>query len=62
MANGTYVFNIVVRVGSGSLLLSGVFTALNGAITGGEQDFISYNVNLQDAQDTPVLGYNFGGS
>ncbi len=62
LANGTYVFNIAGPVGSGSYCVSGVFTALNGTITGGEQDFISYNVNLQDSQDTPLFDTISGGS
>lgn len=45
LANGTYVFQVSGPVGNGSNFVAGVITAGNGAITGGEQDFISYAVN-----------------
>jgi hypothetical protein len=62
LANGTYVFNVAGPVGSGSYCVSGVFTALNGAITGGEQDFINADVDQQDGQYLPLFDPITGGS
>lgn len=38
LADGTYVFQFSVATGSQSSFTTGVFTAVNGTITGGEQD------------------------
>ena len=45
LANGTYVFQLSGPVGNGSNFVSGVIVAQNGAIQGGEQDFVSYALN-----------------
>jgi hypothetical protein len=42
LANGTYVFQIAGQPGNQANFVTGVFTANNGQITGGEQDSIAY--------------------
>ena len=42
LANGTYVFQLSGPAGTSANFTTGVFVALNGAITGGEQDSITY--------------------
>jgi hypothetical protein len=62
LANGTYVFQLSGSPGSQANFMTGVFTAANGAITGGEQDWIYYypdsNGDLSSFQQ--ISGGNYG--
>ncbi len=60
LANGTYVFQVSGPIGNEANFVAGVITAENGAITGGEQDFISYALN-QDGY-LPLFDPIAGGS
>ena len=51
LANGTYVFQLSGQTGSQASFFTGVFTAANGTITGGEQDS---NYFQSDADDDLV--------
>jgi hypothetical protein len=51
LANGTYVFQLSAQTGSQASFFTGVFTAANGTITGGEQDS---NYFQSDANDDLV--------
>jgi hypothetical protein len=51
LANGTYVFQLSGQTGSQASFFTGVFTAANGTITGGEQD---WNYFQSDANDDLV--------
>lgn len=62
LANGTYVFQVAGPVGPLSNFISGVIVAENGAITGGEQDYINYAVNQTDEQYQPEFDPIAGGS
>jgi hypothetical protein len=61
-ANGTYVFHLDGPVGSGANFVSGVIVAQNGAITGGEQDFINYAADQNDEAYLPEFDPISGGS
>ena len=62
LANGTYVFQIAGPIGIGANSGAGVFTAQNGNITGGEQDFVSYAVDQNTQQASPLFDRITGGS
>jgi hypothetical protein len=51
LANGTYVFQLSAQTGSQASFFTGVFTAANGAVAGGEQD---RNYFQSDANDDLV--------
>src|SRR3984885_1034009 len=44
LANGTYVYHVSGEDSTGPYFIAGAFTVLNGAITGGEQDFTDRSV------------------
>jgi hypothetical protein len=44
LANGTYVYHVSGEDSTGPYFIAGAFTVLNGAITGGEQDFTNRSV------------------
>jgi hypothetical protein len=46
LANGTYVFQIPGPVGNQASFVTGVLVALNGAITGGEQDSLAFTTDV----------------
>lgn len=54
LANGTYVFQISGLTGFQASFMTGVFTASNGTITGGEQDWVYYVSN----DDGSPYGYS----
>jgi hypothetical protein len=58
LANGTYVFQLAGPVGSGPNFMTGVFTAQNGAIIGGEQDSIESDDQYL-AQFDPISGGSY---
>ena len=62
LANGTYVFQLSGPVGAAASFVSGVIVAQNGAITGGEQDYINYAFDQNAGQYTPVQALITGGS
>lgn len=62
LANGTYVFQIAGPIGTGANSVAGVFTAQNGKITGGEQDLVSYAVDQNTQQASPLFDRITGGS
>jgi hypothetical protein len=63
LANGTYVFQLSGPSEFGVNFLSGAFVAQNGAITGGEQDFINVNDGnngpIADALFDPIIGGSY---
>jgi hypothetical protein len=62
LANGTYVFQLSGPAGSGSNFISGVIVAENGAITGGEQDFVNYAIDQNDEENLYLFDQITGGS
>ncbi|MFC5865480.1 hypothetical protein ACFPT7_24455 [Acidicapsa dinghuensis] len=48
LANGTYVFQISGQTGITSSFITGVFTASNGVVTGGEQDWAYLTSDADD--------------
>jgi hypothetical protein len=64
LANGTYVFQIAGQPGNQANFTTGVFTANNGQITGGEQDSIAYTAldDNGDAYGYPIFQTITGGS
>lgn len=62
LANGTYVFQLSGPVGPAANFVSGVIVAQDGAITGGEQDSISFAVNQNAEQYVPLFDQNLSGS
>ncbi len=62
LANGTYVFQLSGPVGNRSNFVSGVIVAQNGAVKGGEQDFVSYALNQNDEQNLYLFDKISGGS
>jgi hypothetical protein len=62
LANGTYVFQVSGPVGGGSNSISGVITALNGAIASGEQDYVSYAIDVNAGQPAYLFDPITGGS
>lgn len=62
LANGTYVFQLSGPVGPAANFVSGVIVAQDGAITGGEQDYINYAFDQNAGQSTPVQALITGGS
>jgi hypothetical protein len=55
LANGTYVYQLSASSGQNSNFTTGVLVALNGAITGGEQDTIGYTSD----DDGDLYPYSF---
>ncbi len=49
LADGNYVYHVAGQDGVGNYYLAGVFTVLNGVISGGEQDMVDDNGNNQDS-------------
>jgi len=62
LANGTYVFQLSGPVGPAVNFVSGVIVAHDGAITGGEQDYINYAFDQNAGQYAPVQALITGGS
>jgi hypothetical protein len=62
LASGTYVFQLSGPVGPAANFVSGVIIAQNGQITGGEQDFIDYAVNLNAQAYLPRFDQIMGGA
>ncbi len=62
LVNGTYVFQLSGPVGAAANFVSGVIVAQNGAITGGEQDYINYAFDQDAGQYAPVQALITGGS
>ena len=62
LANGTYVFQLSGPVGPAANFVSGVIVANDGAIVGGEQDYVSYVLDQNAGQYTPVQALITGGS
>jgi hypothetical protein len=55
LANGTYVFQLSGPGGAGTDFVTGVLVALNGSITGGEQDSVTYSSD-DDGNLSPYAG------
>jgi hypothetical protein len=55
LANGTYVFQLSGSTGQNANFITGVLVALNGAITGGEQDTVGYTSD----EDGDLFPYAF---
>jgi hypothetical protein len=51
LANGTYVFQLSGPAGNGAAFTTGVLVAKDGAVTGGEQDSVSY---ISDSDNNPT--------
>ena len=62
LANGTYVFQVSGPVGGASNSISGVITAQNGAIASGEQDYVSYAIDVNAGQSAYLFDPITGGS
>lgn len=62
LANGTYVFQVSGPVGPAANFVAGVMVAQNGAITGGEQDFVNYGFDQNDGEYLPLFDSNLTGS
>jgi hypothetical protein len=48
VANGSYVYRLTGQDSNGTYFVAGVFTVANGAITGGEQDYIDLGGGTQN--------------
>ncbi len=62
LANGTYVFHLSGPAGNEANFVSGVITASNGAITGGEQDLVNYAFDQNAEQQLTFFDQITGGS
>jgi hypothetical protein len=62
LANGTYVFELSGPVGPAANFVCGVIVAQDGAITGGEQDYINYAFDQNAGEYAPVQALITGGS
>ena len=65
LANGTYVFQLSGAGGYTSSFVTGVFTAQNGTVTGGEQDSVYYESDANDFTNAytdfePITGGSYG--
>jgi hypothetical protein len=62
LASGNYVFHLSGPSGNGTNFISGVIVAQGGLISGGEQDFVSYPVDLNAQESDYFFDQIIGGN